>query len=267
MPNETEKLLANTEEALEAKQYANAEVLQRQACDLLRRERADDSRLAAETEKLADIHCIQKKFDECASEYQEVVQMREKFLSENDFNILRPLYRLAKSHFEEQKYDLAEAEMRRTLSIAETHKDSAVTLAFCLYELGWLLYFVGKYREAEPFLLRALSNCDASLGGSHQQTIKVLGAIGLLYSNCTDLGKDPVPYFERVIEVTNSDNNLRETYLTNLCRLACHLAERKRLEEADELFLQLVTLVGNATESSDSDNHWKNSGYDHQALV
>jgi hypothetical protein len=47
--------------------------------------------------------------------------------------------------------------MRRVLSIAEAHSDSHETLAFCLYELGFLLYYVGKYREAEPLLLRALS--------------------------------------------------------------------------------------------------------------
>jgi tetratricopeptide (TPR) repeat protein len=256
MPNETESILLQAKEALEAKQYAKAESLQRQACKLMRGEGADESRLAAEIEKLADIHCIQRKFDECATEYQEVVKIREKLLPENDFNILRPLFGLAKSHFEGQKYDNAEAEMRRASSIAETYSGSHETLAFFLYELGWLLYFVGKYREAEPFLLKALSICDASLGGSHQQTIRVLGAIGLLYANCTDLGKDPDHYFMRVIEVTKSHEDLRETHLTNLCRLACYFAEHKRLDEADELFSQLVPLVSGATESSDSENHW-----------
>ena len=249
-------LLQQAAEALKDKQYATAEALQRRGCELLREQQADKSQIANEIEKLADIHCAQHKFDLCASEYAEVVRLREKFLPENDFSILRVLFRSAKSHFESQQYDLAESEMRKVLSIGETHTDAHETLAFCLYELGWLLYFVGKYREAEPFLLRALSTCDAALGSSHQQTTKVLGALALLYSNCTDLGKDPAPYFERVIEVTKSDGRLRETYFTNLCRLACHLAERKRFEEADALFLQLVTLVSDATESADSDNHW-----------
>lgn len=31
-------------------------------------------------------------------------------MPENDYNILRPLYRLAKSHFEGQKYELAEVD-------------------------------------------------------------------------------------------------------------------------------------------------------------
>jgi len=256
MPNETEILLAKAKEALETKQYASAEILQRQACDLMRGEKAEPSRLAAEIERLADIHQIQGKFHECAAEYQEVVQVREKLLPANDFSVLRPLYGMAKSHFEDQKYDLAEAEMRRALSIAETCGNSHETLAFFLYELGWTLYFVGKYREAEPFLLRALSICDASLGGSHHQTIRVLGAIGLLYANCSELGKDAEPYFGRVIEFSKSDKDLRQTHLTNLCRLACYFAEQKRLEEADELFLKLVALVSDATDPCASENHW-----------
>lgn len=249
-------LIEQAAEALNKKQYAKAELLQRQACDLMRRERAAGPLLADEIEKLADIHCVQRKFEECASEYKEVVQIRQKLLRENDFNILRPLYRQAKAHFEGQRYDLAEAEMRRVLSMAETHSDSHETLAFCLYELGWLLYFIGKYQESEPFLLEALLICDASLGGSHQQTIKVLSAIGLLYANCSDLGKAPDPYFRRVLELTEPNKDLQETYITNLCRLACYFDEHKRFEEADKLFLQLLTLVSGATERSDSDNQW-----------
>ena len=42
----------------------------------------------------------------------------------NDFNILRPLYRLAKSHFERENYAAAEAEMRKALALAETRSDS-----------------------------------------------------------------------------------------------------------------------------------------------
>jgi tetratricopeptide (TPR) repeat protein len=256
MSKNADILLEQAAEALKNKQYANAEVLQRQACELIRGERLDDSRLATEIEKLADIHCIQKKFDECASEYAEAVRLREKFLPENDFEILRPLYRLAKSHFEGQKYDSAEAEMRRALSLAESRKDLPESVAFTLYELGWLLYYVGKYREAEPYLIRALSICEETHGATPNQTIQVLGRIALLYANCPDLGKEPEPYFRRVIEATKSATDMQETYLTNLCRLACYIAEQKRLAEADELFLQLLSLLNDSTKLSDSDNHW-----------
>jgi tetratricopeptide (TPR) repeat protein len=256
MSNRTENLLAQAREAFEAKQYANAEVFQRRACELMQGEQADDSRLASEMERLADIHCIQNKFDECANEYAEVVKLREKFLPQNDFEILRPLYRQAKSHFEGQKYGLAEAEMRRALSLSESRNDSPESLAFSLYEMGWLLYFVGKYAEAEPYLLRALSICEESHGETHHQTIRVLGGIALLYSNCPDLGKDPEPYYRRVIDTTKSGADARTTYLTNLCRLACYVAEHKRLEDADELFLQLLSALNDSPKSSDSDNHW-----------
>jgi tetratricopeptide (TPR) repeat protein len=173
MTIDIDAVLQQAAEAVKDKQYATAEALQRRGCELLREQQADKSRIANEIEKLADIHCAQRKFDLCANEYAEVVRMREKFLPENDFSILRVLYRSAKSHFESQQYDLAESEMRKVLSIGETHTDAHETLAFCLYELGFLLYYVGKYQEAEPFLLKALPICDANLGARHHQTIQM----------------------------------------------------------------------------------------------
>jgi tetratricopeptide (TPR) repeat protein len=142
MPTNVDSILQQAAEALKNKQYPQAEDLQRQACEILREQAAEESRLAAELETLADIHCTQRKFEACANEYAEVVQLREKLLPENDYNILRPLYRLAKSHFEDQKYESAEGEMRRALALAETRYDSPESVAFCLYELGWLLYYV-----------------------------------------------------------------------------------------------------------------------------
>lgn len=249
-------LLQQAAEALKDKQYPTAEALQRRGCDLLLEQQADAPRIANEIEKLADIHCVQRKFDLCANEYAEVVRMRERFLPENDFSILRVLYRSAKSHFESQHYDLAESEMRRVLSIGETHTDAHETLAFCLYELGFLLYYTGKYHEAEPLLLRALPICEANLGARHHQTNQVLGGLALLYKNCTDLGKDPEPYFRRVIEVSKPEKELEGTYLMNLCRLADYVAECKRYEEADELYLQLITAVDTSGRSGESDLHW-----------
>ena len=93
-------ILRQAAEALKNKQSAEAEALQRQACEILREQRTEESRLAAALETLADIHCTQNKFETCANEYAEVVKLHEKLVPENDYSILRPLYRLAKSHFE-----------------------------------------------------------------------------------------------------------------------------------------------------------------------
>jgi tetratricopeptide (TPR) repeat protein len=260
MLNDAESLLQQAAEALKSKEYAKAEALQRQGCELLREDRVDESRLATELEKLADIHCTQKKFEQCANEYSKVVQMREKFMPANDSNILRPLYRLAKSHFEGQNYEFAEAEMRKVLALAETRSDSPESVAFCLYELGWLLYYIGKYRESEPYLLKALPICDAVHGGSHPQTIQVLGGIALLYQNCPEIGKDPEPFFRRAIEASKSNTDLRQCYLANLYRLASFFDEAKRFDDADDLFSQLLPLISGNSEQSDSDNWWIISG-------
>jgi tetratricopeptide (TPR) repeat protein len=121
MVNDAEALLQEAAEALKGKEYAKAEPLQRQGCELLREEPVDQSRLATELETLADIHCTQKKFKQCANEYSQVVQMREKFMPANDFNILRPLYRLAKSNFEAQNYESAEAIRQKAWLFASTN--------------------------------------------------------------------------------------------------------------------------------------------------
>jgi tetratricopeptide (TPR) repeat protein len=254
MSNEFENLFVKASEALEAKKFAAAEVLQREGCKLLREQGSEKPRLAAELEKLADIHCIQKKFDECADEYSEVVQLREGFLPPNDFNVLRPLYRMAKSNFEAQKYERSEAEMRKALSLAESRTDSTESLAFCLYELGFLLYYIGKYQESESYLLRALPICEAVRGTSHRETVKVLGGLGLLYRLCPEFGKDPTPYFRRAIEASKFVLELRQFYFWNLYRLASFFEESKRPDDANELFLQLLTHIREKPEGSESEN-------------
>jgi tetratricopeptide (TPR) repeat protein len=254
MSNEYENLFARASEALEAKQFAAAEVLQREGCKLLREKGAEKPQLAAELEKLADIHCIQKKFEECAGEYSEVVELRENFLPPNDFNILRPLYRMAKSNFEAQKYERAEAEMRKALSLAESRTDSTETLSFCLYELGFLLYYIGKYQESESYLLRALPICESVRGISHRETVKVLGGLGLLYKLCPEFGKAPEPYFRRAIDASQFVPELRQFYLWNLYRLASFFEESKRLDDANELFLQLLTHIREKPEGSESED-------------
>ena len=174
------ELFEQAKDALEKNEYARAEVSQRKGCELLRQAGGDEAALAAELEKLAGIHYTQKKFDLSASEYSEVIEKRRAFLPANDFAIIQPLFNLAKLHFENQKYDAAELEMRDVLALAETYSDSRQMKAFFLYELGWLLYFVGKYRESEPYLLRSLPLCDETYGRSNSQTIHVLSAIARL---------------------------------------------------------------------------------------
>lgn len=254
MSNDAESILLQAAEALKNKQYPTAEALQQKGCQLLREQMADEARVADEIEKLAGIHYVQHRFETAASEYEEVVKLRRAIQPANEFDMLRPLYGAAKSHFEGQSYEAAEAGMRSALSIAETRDDSPESLAFCLYELGWLLYYVGKYREAEPFLMKALSVSESSSAVPLQQKVKVLGAIALLYKNSPDLEGDPEPYFRRVLQETNSGEDLKETYVWNLCRLAGYVAERKRYDEADQLYSELMTFV--SQKPGDPDRRW-----------
>lgn len=261
MSSEIQNLLQQAKQALDAKKFPDAEAFQRRACELLRVHESNAPKIATEIETLADIHCTQRKFDQSALEYAEVLQIREKFLPDNDFQILRPLYRMAKSNFEGQRYEAAETEMRRALSLAESRDDSAVSVAFCLYELGWLLYFTGKYREAEPLFLKALPICEKVYGDPHSQTLQVLGGLALLYQNCTDLEHDPEPYFRRAIEASRkSGTDLRWFYRTNLLRLATFLDEHDRVDEADEVFSQLLALIKEEIKEGGESDSWAVNG-------
>jgi tetratricopeptide (TPR) repeat protein len=152
--SDIQKLLAEASQALDNQQYAAAEDLQRRAIQLLETQ-SEASRVADELEKLAGIHFQQGKFGLAANEYDRVLKTREVSLPHADAQVLRVLYWQGKSYFSDMKYDLAEAAFRRALAASETRPDSRRDLAQFLYELGFLLYYVGRYPEAEPYLLQA----------------------------------------------------------------------------------------------------------------
>lgn len=238
-----QKLIAEANLALGSQQYAAAEEIQRRLIEISEAQSADVTQIADEVEKLAGIHFQQKKFRLAASEYEHVLKSRESSLPPTDSRILRVLRWLGKSHFHEQEYDSAEGAFRRALAASEALPDAHQETGHFLYELGFLLYFVGRYREAEPYLLRALSLCESLYGGSHPDTAKVLERVALSYEQCPDLGKDPEPYFQKAAQALNSREEHKSEYLANLCRWAGCVADRNRFDEADQLYGEVLTLI------------------------
>lgn len=249
-------LLQAATDALGDQQYAAAETLQRQGLDLLREQTADEPRISNELEKLAGIHFVQQKFDLAASEYGQVLKICERLVPDNDARALRVLYWLAKSQFKSQHYDLAEITLRRALSAVETQNNSPVSVALYSYELGFLLYFVGRYQEAETYLLKALPVYETAKGVSHPSTVEILERLALTYSLCPAIDKDPEPYFRRAVDVIKPEGEMRQTYLENLCRLAEYVAERRRFEEADALYSQVFALLNDPGQSVQLSEHW-----------
>ena len=248
---EIENFISQASHALDNKQYAVAEELQRHAIRLLEAQSAGPTRIADELEKLAGIHFQQGKFGVAASEYDRVLRSREPFLSDVDAKVLRVLHWQGKSHFNDTKYDLAETAFRRALAAAEAQTDSADVAQF-LYELGFLLYFVGRYREAEPYLLKALPLYEMLHGANHSATAEVLERIALTYEHCPEIGKDPEPYFRRAAQSLKPEGEHRHQYAANLCRWAECVAKRERFEQADQLYAELLALL----DSPDRDSEW-----------
>lgn len=248
-----EALFQQAARARDDRDYPAAEKLQQQGLALWGEE---DTRFSLEMENLAGIHFIQGKFDRAASEFERAIKLREKLGQQDDPSVLRVLYWLGQAYFRHQKYDLAEGVMHRALGLAETRHDSPETLGRALYEIGFLLYFVGRYQEAEPYLLKALPLFESSKGSSDLETVEVLERIALDYANCPAIGQDPEPYFKRAVESIRPEGATRQTYLANLCRWAGYLSEHRRFEEADVLFSQLLALINESEMPNDIDNHW-----------
>jgi tetratricopeptide (TPR) repeat protein len=245
--SDVQRLTAEAQQALEKEEYADAEELQRRAVELLEKESAEVKRVADELEKLAGIHYQQAKFGVAATEYNRVLKAREASLPATDDRVLRVLYWLGKSHFSDMKYDSAEAAYRRALVAAENSQDSPLNVGRFLCELGFVLYFVGRYREAEPYLLKALGIYEKLHGESHPDTVWVLERLALDYKHCPEIGKDPEPFFRRAAQALNPDEHKAE-YASNVCRWAECLADAQRFDEADEVYGRLLPLIDESPE-------------------
>lgn len=249
-----QKLTTEASQALDKQQYAVAEQLQHKVVELLDAQSAHASEIADEIEKLAWIHLQQGKFGLAATEYERVLKSRELALPTHDERVLRVLYSIGKSHFHEMKYDLAESAFRRALSACDAQIDSTRQSAQFVSELGFLLYFVGRYREAEGYLLRALALYEELLGGNDPATVWVIERLALNYERCPEIGKDPEPYYRRAAQALSPDEHKGE-YVANLCRWAECVAESKRFEEADKLYDRLLSLIDESAEWH-TDWHW-----------
>jgi len=90
------------------------------------------------------------------------------------------------------------------------------------------LYYVGRYIEAEPYLLQALPLYETLHGPNDPETVRVLERIALNYEHCPEIGKDPEPYFQKAALALKPDVEHKYEYLANLCRWAECVAKRDR---------------------------------------
>jgi tetratricopeptide (TPR) repeat protein len=244
--NEAAELLKTAKEFLDQRRYVEAEASLTTAIDLLGRGETDDAKLSWALETLAGVHFVQQKFALAASEYQTALQRYEKQASKDDQALLRVLHWLGLSYFNQPDYDKAEFSFRRALALAESRGDDAGNLATSLHQLGFHLYFVGKYREAEPYLLRALPLHEQVKGIGDNATIEDLTRIALTYEHCPEIGKDPEPFLRKAVESATPEGETYNAHVENLCRLGEHVAKQGRFEEADELFSRLLSFIRSA---------------------
>jgi tetratricopeptide (TPR) repeat protein len=96
---------------------------------------------------------------------------------------------------------------------------------------------------------------ETLFGADNPATVWVLERIALNYEHCPELGKDPEPYFARAGQALKPEGENKGEYLANLCRWAECVAERKRFEEADELYGKVLSFADSSPEWT-SEWHW-----------
>jgi tetratricopeptide (TPR) repeat protein len=254
-PHDTDALLQQSALALESRRYPEAEALQKKVVELLRRDSPADPRISGALEALAGVHFYQGKFGLAANEYEEALRLSEKDAPGNTPTIWRLLYWQGQSLFKNQNYEPAETALRRALSVAESLNDDQENFAASLHRLGFLLYFVGKYQQGEPYLLRALSLNESIYGVGNVATVDVLTTIAMTYENCADLGNDPEPFLRRAVENTKPVGDSFQAHTESLWRLAAMVARHGESEEADEIFTRLLALL-KAAPSNKPPSQW-----------
>jgi tetratricopeptide (TPR) repeat protein len=100
--------------------------------------------------------------------YEEVLEIREKFLGENHPDLANTLHNLAGVYYAQGDYEAARPLYERALEIYEQIRLS--DLALTLNELGVLYESQHQYTEAQPLFERALIIWEQELGPQHPNT-------------------------------------------------------------------------------------------------
>jgi tetratricopeptide (TPR) repeat protein len=135
---------------------------------------------------LALVLRFQKRFDESEKYYRRALALREKLLGEAHPSTALLMLNFADVLHAQKKYAEAERLQRTVLPVFEkAHGDDPKT-ATALNNLGANLQMQGRYKEAEPVLLRALAMKEKTLGA---MSLSVANTLSNLAEVCDALGR------------------------------------------------------------------------------
>lgn len=139
------------------------------------------------------------------------------------------------------RFQEAENEYKLALKVAEELGSEDRRLPETLKALGWLYYFQGRYKESEPFFLKALDLDQKILGDKSIEVVSTLDILGRLNRHLTRYSKAE-QYQVRALDVRagvagDAEPN-RTTLLHNLARV--YAASKRRVSDAEDIYIEAI---------------------------
>jgi tetratricopeptide (TPR) repeat protein len=201
-----------------------------------------------EAQWLASVHChlgwlasVRQFHDEAVAEYRRALPLLESSLGPDHPETLRTIETLAGILFQIDASDAeAEALALRAIAAYEATGCDDAALAALVATLGWRRYWVGRYAEAEPLLLRALALHERLHGIADRGTADTVQRLAIMYDH-REFPTDPEPYYRKALEGfeatfgADAAESLEARY-----RLADYLDRRGRTDESAPYFDDLV---------------------------
>jgi tetratricopeptide (TPR) repeat protein len=258
---EIQNLIREADEAYAAKKFPQVEALCKKVLERCG-ERQEQEPYANALYKLASVHFVQNKFGDAAAEYDRAFSIQQAVKPDDQPLLANINYWAGEAHFKNQAYEIAETRFREAIRLAQgATKPDAQKLADYIYQLGFLLYFVGRYQEADGVLMDAVGRYDALYGPNHTDTAGTYERLALTYENCPELQKNPAPLFEKALEGYKAVSPQGYCYVACLARYASYLHEVKRDDQAEPLYAEMPALLAGLGQEYGFELSWIESGY------
>jgi len=127
---------------------------------------------------VGNIRRLQRRFAEAEPLIEEGTRLYAQAQGDDHPNVSFGLARLATTYYDEGRYDLAEREARRALTIAKNVAKGSHYYAGASLTLGLILNRTGRSREAESLLREALAVVGARAPRRSTATAMALGGLG-----------------------------------------------------------------------------------------
>jgi hypothetical protein len=243
--SEVARLVNDARALWERRALADSETPLRNALELAEASLGtDDPLVAVVLSHLGWLAVARERHDEAVSSYRRALAIREARLGPSHSDTLRTLEELAAALFQaDATGEEADALALRAIDAHEAAGRDDAELAGLIATVGWRRYWVGRYAEAEPLLLRALAMQERLLGAGDLATAGTARQLAIMYDH-RGFDVDPEPYYRQALA---SYEQIHDEYHPDVLdahyRLADYLHRQDRDNDAEPLFERLIATL------------------------